>query len=302
MIPWLFRFFLAAELAVLVAIALAMPQDAGAQRVVLVLIIVMLLWRISHAGVTWCLAQGMRLRDGRAPDWRNQFAALGKEIAARMISFNWSQPFPALALGPDPLGAREGTPILLVHGFFSSRGMWVRFRRRLADAGLGPVYAMDLEHVFGHIKDMVPSLDARIEQICGETGAQKVILIAHSMGGLVSRQYLQDRGSARIAQLITLGSPHHGTRIAKLALFTCAADMRQGSSFLETLSAKEAANPPDVRAVSIYTLNDDLVYPPETSIVSWAENVELRGVGHVSLLFDGPVFEQVRAHLPKDGN
>ena len=199
MIPWLFKLFLLVEACVLIAVARAMPPESSAVQVVCVLLSIMVIWRLSHGTVSWCVAQWLRWRDGRPLDWANQFAALGKEIAARLVSFNWSQPFPALAMGRDPAGrgsddpkgAGDGTPILLVHGFFSSKGMWIRFRQRLVKAGIGPVYTMDLKHVFGHVNDMVPSLHERIEAIARETGKDKIILIAHSMGGLVSRQYLQ---------------------------------------------------------------------------------------------------------------
>ena len=301
MIAWLFKLFLLLEVVVLIAVARAMPPGSSALLVVCVLLIIMVIWRLSHGTLTWCLAQWLRWRDGRPLDWGNQFAALGKEIAARIVSFNWSQPFPALAMGRDPVGASEGTPILLVHGFFSSKGMWIRFRQRLVKAGMGPVYTMDLKHAFGHVKGMVPSLHERIEAILRETGKDKIVLIAHSMGGLVSRQYLQVHGGERIAQLITLGSPHHGTRIAKVALFTCTRDMRRKSGFLDALAAKEATAPPAVPTTSIYTMNDDLVYPPETSELAWAENIAVQGVGHVSLLFDAEVFGKVAEVLGRKG-
>ncbi len=294
MIAWLFKLFLLLEACVLIAVARALSPGAGTGAVALVLIGLMVLWRVSHGAASWCVAQALRWRDGRPLDWGNQLAALRKEILARLVSFNWSQPFPALALGRDPVGTREGTPILLVHGFFSTRGMWIRFRARLAASGFGPVYTMDLKHPFGHVRDMVPSLHERIEAIVRETGKQKILLIAHSMGGLVSRQYLQVHGAGRLAHLVTLGSPHHGTRLARLALFTCVRDMRGKSGFLEALREQESARPPVVPATSIYTRNDDLVFPPETSELPWADNIAVQGVGHVSLLFDQAVFDLVK--------
>ncbi len=295
MIAWLFKFFLLLEAWVLILVAHAMPPGASALLIALILISIMVLWRLSHGVASWCVALALRLRDARPMDWGSQLTALTKEIAARAVSFNWSQPFPALAMGRDPAGAGEGTPILLVHGFFSSKGMWIRFRKRLVNAGFGPVYTVDLRRPFGHVVNMVPSLHDRIESILRETGKDKLILIAHSMGGLVSRQYLQAHGDGRVGQLITLGSPHRGTRLAKIALFPCVFDMRRRSGFLDDLAALEAAHPPKVPTTSIYTLNDDLVYPPETSELPWAENIAVQAVGHVSLLFDKGVFQRIAA-------
>lgn len=286
MIAWLFRAFLLAELLALAGLGAFLSRNVvEPEGIALVLVMAVVAWRISHGLVTWCVAQAWRLAKGRAPDWTNQIVALIKEIGARLVSFNWSQPFPSLAMRGDPAGVREGTPILLVHGFFSNRGIWHAMRRRLVYARLGPVYLMELSPVFGRVPDMAASLEARIESICRETGAERVHLVAHSMGGLVSREVLRRQGGRRVARLITLGSPHRGTTIAAFAPFPCVKDMQRGGDFLTRLEQAEAANPPAVKTTSIYSRNDDLVFPSETSRLPWADNVELNGVGHVSLLF-----------------
>ncbi len=58
-------------------------------------------------------------------------------------------------------------------------------------------------------------LRARINEILGSTGAQKVHIIAHSMGGLDARHMIVDKGMAdSVASLTTIGSPHRGTVLA----------------------------------------------------------------------------------------
>jgi pimeloyl-ACP methyl ester carboxylesterase len=51
----------------------------------------------------------------------------------------------------------------------------------------------------------------RIDEVLAATGTS-LILVGHSMGGLASRAYLRRHGVAKVARLITLGSPHQGTR------------------------------------------------------------------------------------------
>lgn len=303
MIAWLFRLFLLAELALLAALGCYLDRGGmDPEWIVCMLVMIAVVWRLSHGAVTWCVAQAWRLAKGRAPDWTNQIVALIKETGARAVSFNWSQPFPALAMRGDPVGVREGTPILLVHGFFSNRGIWHAMRRRLVYARLGPVYLMELSPVFGRVPDMASSLEARIESICRETGAERIHIVAHSMGGLVSREVLRRQGGRRIRRLITLGSPHRGTTIAAIALFPCVKDMQRGGEFLAQLERAEASSPPAVKATSIYSRNDDLVFPPETSRLPWADNVELNGVGHVSLLFSREVALRVIALLRRQAS
>ncbi len=272
----------------------ASPVEIGA----LILLIAML-WRISHALSSFLVAAAMRWRDNRDLPLANSLTALASELEARFISYNWSQPFPGLALGSDPIGRRDGTPILLVHGFFSSRGMWVRFRERLAAANLGPIYTATMSPFMGSIEAMATSLEARMAEIKRETGTERIIIVAHSMGGLVTRAHMAKSGAGGICRFITLGSPHHGTKMAGLMPFECANQMRYGGAWIETLLDMEAASPPAMPTLSIYTLNDDLVYPPESSVLDWAENVPVSAVGHVALLFSESVTNRVIAAIRK---
>src|SRR3989344_5088254 len=54
-------------------------------------------------------------------------------------------------------------------------------------------------------------LDQKIQQIKSQTGSQKVDILAHSMGGLVARNYIADSVKAQnVRKLFTLGTPHLG--------------------------------------------------------------------------------------------
>ena len=54
------------------------------------------------------------------------------------------------------------------------------------------------------------SLKDKIEKVKQETGAQKVNIIAHSMGGLVVKNYLKRYGSGSVDKFIDMGTPHLG--------------------------------------------------------------------------------------------
>ncbi len=267
------------------------------------IILIAALWRVSHTLITHCIAMVFRWRDKRTLPFGNSLAALASELGARVVSYNWSQAFPGLSLGVDPIGAGSGAPILLVHGYFSNRGIWIRLRQRLAAANVGPIYTITLEPMNGSIEAMMPVLEARVNAIFEETGQEKIILVAHSLGGLVARAYVAQEGSARIAKLITLGSPHHGSRIAALGMFESAKQMRYRSPWIEMLQDREAAHPPGIPALSIYTLNEDLVYPPESSVLDWegAENVPVSAVGHIALLYSEVIANRVIAAIRKSG-
>ena len=241
--------------------------------------------------------------ENRQP-WGNSLLALAKEVDARALVYTLSQPFHQWLMPEYDVNkhaATDATPVLLVHGYVSNRGMFFRLRSRLMAAKIRPIYALNLEPLFGSIDAMVPALVKRIEQICAETKSENIIIVAHSMGGLVTRRLMANVGNCvRIKRFITIGAPHHGTKMAAFSVGTCVKEMRPGSDWLVALEKAETGvdKPP---TLSIYTLNDDLVYPSESSELDWpeCENLPMAGVGHVSLLFSKAVAERVLAEINK---
>ncbi len=82
--------------------------------------------------------------------------------------------------------------------------------------------SQDFKPVFHTNQDFAGSVDKRarqlrnkINQIISETGAGKVHIIAHSMGGLDARRMIVDLEMAdKVASLTTIGTPHLGTILA----------------------------------------------------------------------------------------
>lgn len=288
------------ELAIYVAAYAYFSARGGAALLVASGIVALALsWRVSQTLASFTVAALLRSGDGRTLPWGNSMAALGDEIVSRIITFSWRQPFLPFSCKADPINAVVAhgvTPILLVHGYVCNRGLWARLSARLALAGAGPVYTINLEPLFGGIDALVPKLAARVDEILAQTGGSQIMVVAHSMGGLVTRAYRTSPAAAHIAKFVTLGSPHHGSRMARLGVGQNSRQMADGSAWLAQLAQKEQQlhsreNPPPT--LSIYTLNDDLVYPPESSVLDWAENVPVSAVGHVGLVFSPSVARRV---------
>lgn len=89
------------------------------------------------------------------------------------------------------------------------RGIRSLLRERGFDAHHTSVsFARSLEDRGGELK-------REIESILGSTGAKKVHVIAHSMGGLDARFMIARLGMSRfVASLTTIGTPHLGTSLA----------------------------------------------------------------------------------------
>jgi triacylglycerol lipase len=116
------------------------------------------------------------------------------------------------------------------------------------------------------------------------TGHESLVLVCHSMGGLITRAWLAKHGARCVARVVTIASPHHGTVLAALGVGANARQMRRGSAFFRALEASEGERGPMCPFTSIYTVHDTLVAPQDTSRLPWAKNVELAGWGHVGIL------------------
>jgi pimeloyl-ACP methyl ester carboxylesterase len=193
-------------------------------------------------------------------------------------------PFDATAARPDPEPRpTERTPVILVHGYFSSRGYFRDLLRFLDAQGVAPVFAPRFPGAFATIEQFADALEAEIERIAAGTGREQVILVCHSMGGLAARCYLARKGAARVAKLITIGTPHAGTGLARFGMGENAPQMCVDSAFLAELARGEAGRAP-CTTVSIYSTGDNLVSPRRSARLAWARNVVLTDVGHVAML------------------
>jgi len=110
------------------------------------------------------------------------------------------------------------------------------------------------------------------------------LVVCHSMGGLVARAALQLAGDEdACAGIVTLGTPHHGSALARFGGGHNARQMRCGSPWLRALASAES---PRLRArmISVFSWHDSIAGPPCTGWLDGAGHIALSGIGHVSLL------------------
>jgi triacylglycerol lipase len=199
-------------------------------------------------------------------------------------------------MGEDRLrGLEQGqVPVLLVHGYGCNRGCWWWLRSRLQRAGLA-VGTVNLEPLYGNIDDYVDQIHRRIEAICGETGSAKVALVGHSMGGLACRAYLARHGAERAERLITLGTPHHGSELARYGLGQNARQMERGSAWLRALDDMDL--PEGLPAIACYSVHDNFVMPQDSQYLENADNRPMVGIAHLEMLFSAHIATALVAAL-----
>jgi triacylglycerol esterase/lipase EstA (alpha/beta hydrolase family) len=247
-----------------------------------------------------CFAVAWIWRTPRPPEAQLDIAGSLRLYAGEVLAVAASWPCLALhrLLMRDPAPAPARRPVILVHGVLVNDGMWFLFRRRLERLGIGPVYTMNYGPPHDDIERFARQLAEKIDAVRAGTGAAQVVLIGHSMGGLVARAYLRRFGMERVAHVVTIGTPHHGSILAWSFPGRSLAQMHPGNKWLAKLN--EAENlPPPVPITSIWSRHDSMVIPQASAILASADNVSVVGVGHNALLRDGHVAEMVSATLTK---
>jgi pimeloyl-ACP methyl ester carboxylesterase len=200
-----------------------------------------------------------------------------------------------------------GTPILLVHGLVDNRSIFTVLRRHLRRRGFGRVWTMNYRIWTTDLRAAARQLGTAIETICEQTGYERIHVIGHSMGGLIARYYVQRLdGDARVHTLVTLGTPHGGTRAARLFPRGVCAQLTPGSEVVTELSRPVEAC--QTRFVSFWSDIDALMVPKQSARLDHPDltsrNILMRGVGHMSLPIDRRIVREITAtlaHLDSDG-
>ena len=191
-------------------------------------------------------------------------------------------------------------PVLLVHGYAHNRSGFLSMSRQLKRAGFRYVDGFNYNALTDGIPEAAARLGAEIERVLAATGASRVMLVGHSMGGMVARYYVQQLGGEdTVDTVVTMGSPHRGTYASYVGLGTAAAQLRPGSALLREL--EQSARPGAVRWISYWSDLDVFVTPVRNARLDHpalaAHNVRVRDTGHLSLLASGWVVRDIVAHL-----
>ena len=220
--------------------------------------------------------------------FRREYLAIASS-APRMMSYR--------AVTRDPPAAPAADPILLLHGVLCNGGVWRSLKRRLRQAGLGPVYAPSYGPPLASIELFADQIAAKIDRILAATGARQLSIVSHSMGGLVARAYVRKYGGAKVRRVITIGAPHHGSVHAWLFPGTSLGQLRPGNAWLDALPEPAPGASPEF--VSLWSWHDSMVAPQPSARLPHARNVEVVGVGHNALLTDPEVAKRVIEELKR---
>lgn len=227
---------------------------------------------------------------------RSDFDAkkLGRGVAREALSYAAQTllfGFGYLRSRHEPKRAADIHTIVFVHGLGANRASFFPLQAYLRLAG----HSRQLSFNYGgggSIEAMAIDLKDRLKR---EVRGGSIDIIAHSMGGLVARYYVQVLGGdRRVSRLITLATPHHGTHPSVYIPSALMWQFRPNGVFIEHLNAQP---PPRVQCVSFAAGEDHLVLPPESGLAPFGETRMFDGLGHISMLFAPQVFSAIRGVL-----
>jgi triacylglycerol lipase len=210
--------------------------------------------------------------------------------------------------GRSAASRAPGRPVLLLHGFLATRRTLAALERRLARDGFR-VLSVDLGGLAGRfnnrdIRELAQIVRDEVERICArEPGMPPLTVIGHSKGGLIAAWWVKRLGGhERVRTVITMGTPHRGTRLAWAGipfawLAPSVMQMRPGSAFLRRLG--EGAWPARVRVLSLFSRRDRIV-PCRAAVLDEghheSRNVEV-DAAHGDFLVDRRVYATILSEL-----
>lgn len=213
---------------------------------------------------------------------------LGREAAA------WAKQGVLMMRGRRPQQFVPGEAervVLFVHGY-GATGPVFEPMRAFVEERLG-VHTVDFSYgsftSFHRVADrLARHIDEQVDP------RSRLDLVGHSLGGLLARWYVQELGGAeRVRRVVTLATPHAGTRSARIAPGPLRAALLPGNDVVQRLHrGRHLAE--GVEHTALVAGSDLMVTPPASAAALTDADVRwFDGVGHNGMLFEPEVFAAV---------
>lgn len=187
----------------------------------------------------------------------------------------------------DFTGGVECRPVVMIHGLGGSSGNWGLIRNLLKLRGRRNIFRFDYR---GHssMRSAVPEFEEYLRAVIAQLPeGESIDLLCHSMGGLIARATLRNADiRERIHHVVTIGTPHRGSHLARLGGFKWSQEIRPDSSFMTMLNATDyrEIERSELRITAFWTERDVLVIPSHSATLEGAENIPMHDATHVSWL------------------
>ena len=192
--------------------------------------------------------------------------------------------------------ASPRNPILLVHGLTDTSHKMRKIASHLR--GLGwKVYDINLTPNSGDAKlEVLAQQVADLVELTFPSD-QPLDLLGFSMGGLVSRYYIQRLGGIdRVQRFISISSPHNGTVAAYFTTRAGCVQMRPNHQFIKDLN-RDVDLLDRIAVTSIWTPFDLMILPARSSQLGVGTDISLPVLSHVQMVFDRRILNAISEAL-----
>ena len=192
------------------------------------------------------------------------------------------------------------TPILLIHGIVDNHSIFAVLDRALRRRGFRNLAWFDYGLLTRDVRGAAGSWRWLSTGSASNSGYERIHVIGHSLGGLIARYYVQRLGGdQRVHSLITLGTPHSGTLLARAGqALPLVRQLAPGSELLNELAEPATCS---TRFVAFYSDLDHVVVPSRNARIDHPDlrvrNVAVRGVGHLSMPNNSQIAFQITSAL-----
>ncbi|MEU4091228.1 alpha/beta fold hydrolase [Streptomyces sp. NPDC026673] len=200
---------------------------------------------------------------------------------------------------PGTANAATHTPVVFVHGYTGSASNWDYAESVFVAGGYsrGELFAYEYNWAQSN-KTSAAGLASYVRQVLTRTGATKVDIVNHSMGGLVTQWYLtQLGGTSSVRRVASVAGANHGTTYASACvIYTSCVEMLPGSAFVRTISSGDETPGSTVYA-TWYSPCDGIIIPYTSTPLSGANNHLVACTTHIGFLSDTGTLGQIRSYL-----
>ncbi|MFC5802239.1 lipase family alpha/beta hydrolase [Streptomyces formicae] len=192
-------------------------------------------------------------------------------------------------------------PVVLVHGYNADPGVWGSLRDDLKADGYtdAELFSWGYDTHQSVNETLSGSFAAYVDDVRRRTGADRVDIVAHSFGSLVTRWYVKfGGGTGTVAHWVSLGGPNHGTSVAwACALWDQACRDMTPDSYVQKNLAAGDETPGAVSYATWSSSCDEMINPDSSVQLIGATNNAAGCLDHNALLGDDAVSAGVRAFL-----
>ncbi|MFD6532722.1 esterase/lipase family protein [Streptomyces sp. NPDC060184] len=187
------------------------------------------------------------------------------------------------------------TPVVFVHGYTGSASNWVTAKSVFQLNGWSSSNLFAYEYnSYGNNITNAQGLATFVDNVKAQTGASKVAIVNHSMGGLVSQYYLKVLGgNTSVSHLASIAGANHGTTYAGACLiYTTCQQMYPGSSFISQITSGDET-PGTTKYATWYSACDGVILPYTSTKLDGATNNNVACQTHIGYLTDTVVLGQI---------